>query len=27
MKALGEVHGDFAVLQMDAHCDLRQAYE
>lgn len=27
MKALGERHGDFGVLQMDAHCDLRKCYE
>jgi agmatinase len=27
MKALGEKHGDFGILQIDAHCDLREAYE
>lgn len=27
MKALGEQYGDFGVLQLDAHCDLRKAYE
>ena len=27
MKALGEKHGNFGVLQIDAHCDLRKAYE
>lgn len=27
MKALGERYGDFGVLQLDAHCDLRKAYE
>lgn len=27
MKALGEVHGEFGILQIDAHCDLRKAYE
>lgn len=27
MKALGEKHGNFGVLQIDAHCDLRVAYE
>ncbi len=27
MKALGEKHGDFGVLQIDAHCDLRKNYE
>ncbi len=26
-KAIGEKHGDFGILQIDAHCDLRQAYE
>lgn len=26
-KALAEKHGDFGVLQIDAHCDLRKAYE
>jgi agmatinase len=26
-KALGEKHGDFGILQIDAHCDLRIAYE
>lgn len=26
-KAIGEVHGDFGILQIDAHCDLREAYE
>jgi agmatinase len=27
MKALSEKHGDFGVLQIDAHCDLRVKYE
>lgn len=27
MKALGEKHGAFGVLQTDAHCDLRKSYE
>ncbi len=27
MEALGEKHGDFGILQIDAHCDLRKAYE
>jgi agmatinase len=27
MQAVGEVHGDFAILQIDAHADLRNAYE
>ncbi len=27
MKALAEKHGDFGVLQIDAHCDLRKSYE
>lgn len=27
MKAIAERHGPFGVLQIDAHCDLRQAYE
>ena len=27
MKAIGEKHGEFGVLQLDAHCDLREAYE
>src|SRR5690606_13593641 len=26
-KAIGEKHGDFAILQIDAHADLREAYE
>jgi len=26
-KALAEKHGDFGILQIDAHCDLRIAYE
>lgn len=26
-KALCEKHGDFGILQIDAHCDLRKAYE
>jgi agmatinase len=26
-KAVGEKHGDFGILQVDAHCDLRHAYE
>ncbi|HRQ50799.1 MAG TPA: agmatinase family protein [Agriterribacter sp.] len=25
-KAIGEKYGDFGILQIDAHCDLRQAY-
>ena len=25
-KAIGEKHGDFGILQIDAHCDLREAY-
>ena len=27
IKALAEVHDTFGILQFDAHCDLRQAYE
>lgn len=27
MKAIGEKHGDFGILQIDAHCDLRESYE
>ncbi len=27
MKAIGEKHGLFGVLQIDAHCDLRESYE
>ena len=27
MKALAEKHGDFGVLQIDAHCDLRNKFE
>ncbi len=27
MKAIGEKHGNFGILQIDAHCDLREAYE
>jgi agmatinase len=27
MKALGEKYGNFGILQIDAHCDLREAYE
>jgi len=27
MKALAEVYGNFGVLQIDAHCDLRDGYE
>lgn len=27
MRSLGEKHGDFGVLQIDAHCDLRKSYE
>ncbi len=26
-KALAEKHGDFSILQIDAHCDLRKGYE
>jgi agmatinase len=26
-RAIGEVHGEFGILQIDAHCDLRVAYE
>lgn len=26
-RAIGEKHGDFGILQIDAHCDLRIAYE
>jgi agmatinase len=27
LKAIGEKFGDFGVIQIDAHCDLRQGYE
>jgi agmatinase len=27
MRALAAKHGDFAILQIDAHCDLRDSYE
>ena len=27
MKAIGEKHEDIGILQIDAHCDLREAYE
>src|SRR5947209_12346782 len=27
IKALAEKHGQFGILQIDAHCDLRKAYE
>lgn len=27
IKALAEKHGNFGILQIDAHCDLRKAYE
>lgn len=27
MKAVAETYGDFGILQIDAHCDLRDAYE
>jgi agmatinase len=27
LKALAEKHGSFGILQIDAHCDLREAYE
>ena len=26
-KAISEKHGDFGILQIDAHCDLRKSYE
>lgn len=26
-RAMAEKHGDFGILQIDAHCDLREAYE
>src|SRR5690606_15343463 len=26
-KAVGEKHGEFGILQIDAHCDLRKGYE
>jgi len=26
-KAIGEKHGSFGILQIDAHCDLRESYE
>lgn len=27
LKAIAEKHGEFGILQIDAHCDLREAYE
>src|SRR5215467_371665 len=27
MQAIGEKYGEFGILQVDAHCDLRKAYE
>jgi agmatinase len=27
MKAIGEKHGEFGIIQIDAHCDLREGYE
>ena len=27
MKAIGEKHGNYGILQIDAHCDLRDTYE
>ena len=27
LKRLAEKHGEFGILQIDAHCDLREAYE
>jgi len=27
LKAIAEKHGDFGILQIDAHCDLRKCYE
>jgi agmatinase len=27
MRAIAEKHGDFGILQIDAHCDLRESYE
>ncbi|MFX5793857.1 arginase family protein, partial [Acinetobacter baumannii] len=27
MKALAEKHGEYGILQIDAHCDLRKKYE
>lgn len=27
MKAIGEKHGEFGILQIDAHCDLRKSFE
>jgi agmatinase len=27
LKAIAEKHGEFGILQIDAHCDLRKAYE
>ena len=27
MKAIGEKYGEFGILQIDAHCDLREAYK
>lgn len=26
-KSIAEIHGDFGILQIDAHCDLRKCYE
>ncbi|MGB8191099.1 MAG: arginase family protein, partial [Chitinophagaceae bacterium] len=27
LKAIAETHGEFGILQIDAHCDLRESYE
>jgi agmatinase len=27
LKAIGEAHNEFGILQIDAHCDLRDSYE
>jgi agmatinase len=27
MRAIGEKHGEFGIIQIDAHCDLREGYE
>lgn len=27
MRAIGDIHGEFGILQIDAHCDLRKSYE
>jgi agmatinase len=27
MKAIGEKYGEYGIIQIDAHCDLREAYE